>query len=119
MRRAAFILTAILPLILLSAVLAVPATANADLYLSKQDAKRATRQVVRDRYANEVRGAVYTDCDPWKATYDPAYDYRRWSCAWAAESEYEDAVCGGLVRVIGHRNAGGFYYRITHGIECF
>lgn len=108
-----------LPLILLSAILAAPATANADLFLSKQDAKRATRQVVRDRYGDEVQGAVYTVCDPWKDTYDPAYDYKRWSCGWAADSEYRGDVCSGQIRIVGRSGGGSFYYRITHGIECF
>ena len=97
-----------------------PAVALAEPYLSARDAKRYTKQVVNERYGDEIVRPVFADCHPVGLDApEPGYVYKFWTCDWAAESAYDDEVCDGRLRIAGHRRHDWFRWRVMRGLQCY
>lgn len=100
--------------------ISVPATSSAEPYLSEHEARRYTKQVVKERYADDIRRPVFADCHPVGLDEpEPGYVYKLWSCDWAAESEYSDEICTGRLRIAGHRRHDWFRWRVIRGLQCY
>lgn len=107
------------PLVVLAGV-AIPTAAHAEPYLSKRDAQQSTKQVVKERYADEIEPPVVADCRPvGRDEPEPGYVYKFWTCDWAAASEYTSKVCAGTLRIAGHRRHDWFRWRVTRGLQCY
>ena len=101
-------------------VLLVPGVAQAELYMSKRDAASSTREVVRDRYGDDIVGRIYTICAPRGLDRpEPGYIYRYWTCTWGAEHYWdEDEMCFGRLRISGDRRHDWFRWGVQRGMSC-
>lgn len=95
--------------------LLAPASAQAETFLPRNKAERATKQIAAQRYAVERPvGAFCTLPDGSEPT--PGYSYRRWSCTWAAESQFNYRTCFGVVKVSGFPGWGSYRWSVARGI---
>jgi hypothetical protein len=93
--------------------LTIPATAQAEWYFSRQGAEKMARDYAARKYGYD-RADLAAACRPQgQRRDDPAYKYHRWTCGWAA-----DDGCGGQVLIVGSREKGAYYGKVTSGMTC-
>src|SRR5262245_6742423 len=100
----------------LVAALVLAAPASASSYLSKPEAKAATRQAVRVQYAGLGLHRISIRCHPqYGERYRPGWVYPRWACSWAA-TDYEGDIVFGKMRIVG-APGDRFTYKPVVGIH--
>ncbi len=113
--------------ITVTALLAFPAIASAEYYMSKGAAQRSTKDAVSKYYEDTAYNDVIASCRPQgRAKADSRYIYHRWACAFAIRGdEYEycnnpdDEVYGGRFLIVGVSGAGRYSYKVLNGLHCF